>query len=90
MKKMLTVLIFMVVICLCPVVQAFDGGPRHENLGQLPADKETIFHQTMRGVWDAITKVREQIKGLEAEIRGVLTASEFNEELFLKKTRSLQ
>lgn len=44
----------------------------------------------MRGVWDATANIREQIKGLEAEIKSVLTASEFNEVLFLEKAKRLQ
>jgi uncharacterized membrane protein len=90
MKKMLAVLALMAVISLCSIAQAFDGRPPNEILGQLSADKELLFHQTMRGVWEATTNIRDQIKGLEAEIKGVLTASEFNEALFLEKTRSLQ
>lgn len=49
-----------------------------------------LFHQTMRGVREATMNIHEQIKGLEAEIRGVLTAPEFNEALFLEKTRRLE
>ncbi len=90
MKKVLTILISIVVICLCPVAQAFDGRPPHEALGQLSADKEMLFHQTMRGAWDATASVREQIKGMEAELKEVLTASEFKEDLFLKKAGILQ
>ena len=69
MKKMLAVLVLMVVMSLCSMVQAFDGRPPHGSLGQLPADKEMLFHQTMRGVWEATANIREQIKGLEAEIK---------------------
>jgi len=90
MKKILVVLVLIAVMSLCPLVQAFDGPPPHEILGQLPADKEMLFHQTTRGVWEATTNIRDQIKGLEAEIKDILTASEFNEALFLEKTRSLQ
>lgn len=90
MKKMLAVLVLMVVMSLCSIAQAFDGRQPNEILGQLSADKELLFHQAMRGVWEATTNIRDQIKGLEAEIKGVLNASEFNEALFLEKTRSLQ
>jgi uncharacterized membrane protein len=90
MRKMFTVLILIEVISLCSMVQAFDGRPSHQSLGQLPADKEMLFHQTMRGVREATTSIHEQIKGVEAEIRGILTAPEFNEVLFLERTRRLQ
>lgn len=90
MKKMLTVLVFMLIIFLCSMVQAFDGPPVHNRMAQLPPDKETLFHQTMIKVRETTTNIREQIKGVEAEIRSVITALEFNEALFLEKTRKLQ
>jgi uncharacterized membrane protein len=90
MKRMVTLLVGMVVISVCPIVQAFDGRSPHGSLGNLPADKEMLFHQTMRGVRDAAKSIHEQIKVLEAERREVLTASEFNAALFLEKTRALQ
>lgn len=90
MRKMFTALVLIALISLCAMVQAFDGRPPHESLGQLPADKEMLFHQTMRGVREATMNIHEQIRGLEAEIRGVLSAPEFNEALFLEKARRLQ
>jgi uncharacterized membrane protein len=90
MKKMFAVMVLMGVMFLCSMVQAFDGRPAHGSLGQLPPDKETLFHQTMRGVREATTSIHEQIRGVEAEIRGVLIAPEFNEALFLERTRRLQ
>lgn len=90
MKKTFAVMVLMVVMFLCSMVQAFDGRPAHGSLGQLPPDKETLFHQTMRGVWDATANIHEQIKGLEAEINSILTAREFKEALFLEKAKRLQ
>ena len=90
MKKMLTVLVSILIIFLCLIVQAFDGPPVHKRMAQLPPDKETLFHQTMGKVREATTNIHEQIKGVEAEIRSVLTAPEFNEALFLERTRRLQ
>lgn len=90
MTKILTVWVLMVVISLCPMVQAFDGPPWHKRMPQLPPDKEMLFHQTMREVRETTTSIHEQIKGAEAEIRGVLIAPEFNEVLFLERTRRLQ
>lgn len=69
MKKMFTLLSILVVISLCSTVLAFDGRPPGGNLGHLPASKEMLFHQTMREVFDATKDIREQIKGLEAEIK---------------------
>ena len=90
MKKILVVLVLIAVMSLCPLVQAFDGPPPHEILGHLPAEKATLFQQTMKEVWEATTNIREQIKGLEAKIKSVLTASEFDEGLFLEKAISLR
>jgi uncharacterized membrane protein len=90
MRKWLTTLVLMLGIALCATVQAFDGRPLHGSLKHLPADKEMLFHQTMKGVWEATANIREQSKVLETELRSVLTASEFNEALFLQKAKSLQ
>jgi len=90
MKKMLTLLVIMVVLSVCSVGQAFDGRPPHGSLGKLPADKEMLFHQTMRGVWEATKDIHEQIKGLEEEIKTILTASEFKAALYLQKTSRLR
>jgi uncharacterized membrane protein len=90
MRKWLTILVLMLGISLCATVQAFDGQPPHGSLKQLPADKEMLFHQTMRGVWETTANIREQSKMLETELRSALTASEFNEALFLQKAKSLQ
>ncbi len=87
---MFTVLVLMVVISLCSMVHAFDGPSPHKRMPRLPPDKETLFHQTMRGVQEATTSIHEQIRGVETEIRGILIAPEFNEALFLERTRRLQ
>jgi uncharacterized membrane protein len=90
MKKILTSMVLIGAMSLCSLVQAFDGRSPQDILGQLPAEKEALFHQTMRDAWEATANIREQIKTLEAEIKGVLTATEFNEALFLEKAKSLQ
>ena len=87
---MFTGLVLIALISLCSMVQAFDGPPLHKRTPQLPPDKEMLFHQTMREVREATTSIHEQIKGVETEIRGVLIAPEFNEALFLERTRRLQ
>lgn len=84
MKKIFTLLSILVVISLCSTVLAFDGGPPPGTLGQLPASKEMLLHQTMREVFDATKDIREQIKGLEAEIKTICTATEAVRELAKK------
>ena len=49
-----------------------------------------LLHKTMREVREATMNIHDQIRGLEAEIRGILTAPEFNETLFLERTSRLQ
>jgi uncharacterized membrane protein len=90
MRKMFAALVLMVVISVCSMVQAFDGPPSHKKMPPLPPDKEMLLHKTMREVREATMNIHEQIRGLEAEIRGILTAPEFNETLFLERTRRLQ
>jgi uncharacterized membrane protein len=96
MKKWLVFSVLIVAMSVCSLVYAYDGkghGSRHaqhELLNQLPADKEILFHQTMREVRDNTAKIREQRKELKAEIHDILTAPEFNEALFLKKAKSMQ
>ena len=90
MKKMFAVPVLIAVMSMCPLLQAFDGPPPQEILGQLPSEKAILFQQTMKEVWEATANIREQIKGLEAEIKSVFTASEFDEALYLEKAKSLQ
>ena len=90
MKKPFALLAFLVVISLGSIAQAADGRPPHGTLEQLPANKEMLFHQTMRGVFEATKDIHEQIKGLEAEMKTILTASEFDAALYLKKTSTLR
>jgi uncharacterized membrane protein len=90
MRKMLAVLVLIVVIPVCSMVQAFDGPPPHKIMCQLPPDKEILLHKTMREVREATMNIHEQIRELRAEIRGILTAPEFNEALFLERMRKLQ
>ncbi len=90
MNKMLVAVIFILAISLSSIVQAFDGRPPQDVLRQLPADKEMLFHQTMRGVWEATANIREQIQRVEAEARAVLTAPKFDEALFLEKKKNLE
>jgi uncharacterized membrane protein len=90
MNKSVALLAVLVVISLGSITLAADGRPPHGSLWQLPADKEMLFHQTMRGVFDATKDMRDQMKGLEDEIKTILTASEFDAALYLKKMSALR
>ncbi len=60
---------------------------RYELLSQLPEDKEMLFHKAMREVRQKGAEIRKEIKQLHAEIKDILTAPEFNEALFIEKTK---
>jgi len=96
MKKRLAVFVIIVAMSLCSMGYAYDGKGRGDRppqqilLNQLPAEKEMLFHQTMREVREKTANIREQIKELKAEINDILTAPEFNEALFLEKTKRVQ
>jgi uncharacterized membrane protein len=97
MKKSLSVLVtVIVVISLCSMASAFEGkgrgdrAPKHELLSQLPADKALLFRQTMKETREKTAENREQIKNLKKEIRDVLTAPIFDEEMFLEKMNNLR
>ena len=97
MKKSLSVLVTVIAaISICSIVYAFEGkgrgdrAPKHELLSQLPADKEMLFHQIMRETREKTAENREQIKQLKKEIRDVLTAPTFDEEMFIEKIKGMQ
>ncbi|MBE0427464.1 MAG: periplasmic heavy metal sensor [Nitrospirae bacterium] len=96
MEKRLAALVLIVAMSLCSMGYAYDverrgdRTPRHTLLTQLPADKETLFHQTMREVREKTANIREQIKQLKAEINDILIAPEFDEALFFEKTKRVQ
>lgn len=90
MKKSVALLALLVVISLGSITLAADGRPPHGALEQLPSNKEMLFHQTMRGVFDATKDMRDQMKDLEDEIKTILTVSEFDAALYLKKMSALR
>jgi uncharacterized membrane protein len=96
MKKSLAVLAVIVAMSLCSIAFAYDGKGRGDRpqrqrlLNQLPADKEMLLHQTMRELREKAANIGEQIRTLKAEINDILTAAEFNEALFLEKTKRVQ
>jgi uncharacterized membrane protein len=96
MKNKLSALVLIVAMSLCSFAYAYDikgpgdRTPRHKLLYQLSAESEILFHQTMRDAWKKTVNIREQLKELRAEIKDILTAPEFDEVLFLEKTKSIQ
>jgi uncharacterized membrane protein len=55
-------------------------------LQQLPAEKETLFHRTMRDARDKKAAIREDLVMARKEAREVLVAPEFDEALYKEKT----
>lgn len=99
MKTRLAVSGLIIFMSLCSLAYAFDGsrgrGPGYkaaqsELLAKLPAEKEMLFHQTMREAREKGAELGSQIKALREEIREILTADTFDEDLFRKKTSSLE
>jgi len=99
MKTRMVVSALVIVMSVCSLAHAFDCGrgvgpgnkvSRNELLSQLPAEKEMLFHQTMRGVRGKVSKIRIQIKELRAALKEIITADRFEEELFREKIKALQ
>lgn len=99
MKRTMAVSALIIVISMWSVAHASDvtgrrrcgdRSSRQELLAQLPADKEMLFHQTMREAREKASEIRAQIKALREEIKGILTADRFEEALFREKTNSLE
>ena len=88
-----------IVMLVCSSAYAFDSDrglrsdrkvTRQELLSQLPSEKEMLFHQTMRDVREKGTALRTQMKDLRKELKNILTADTFNEDLFREKNDSLE
>jgi uncharacterized membrane protein len=62
------------------------SGARQSLLQQLPAEKETLFHRTMRDAREKETAIRGDLVKAREEARSVLSAPEFNEALYKEKT----
>ena len=99
MKRVMAVSALIIVISMWSVAYAWDGTGRRgfrdrcspqELLAQLPADKEMLFHQTMREAREKASEIRTQIRELRKEIKVILTADQFKEDLFREKTNSLE
>jgi uncharacterized membrane protein len=94
MSKKVAISALILAVALGSLAYAFDGNrphrrgymkARHEILSQLPEEKEMLFHKTMREAREKKAEVREQVRALKGELKDILTAPEFNEELFRQK-----
>lgn len=99
MKKAMSVMVLITVMSVCSLAFAFDGGrgkrscnkaQKFELLSQLPAEKETLFHETMREARQKRSELHVQIKGLRDEIKEIITAEQFDEDLFREKSDHLE
>ena len=96
MKQILAVLVCISALLVSAIGYTYDGkwkgdrSARLELLNQLPAEKETLFHQTMRDIRGKTANMHTEIKALKAEMRDILTSKEFNEALFLEKSKRIQ
>ena len=99
MKTKMVVSTLGIVMLAYSFAYAFDGHrdwrsdnkvSRQELLSQLPSEKEMLFQQTMRGVREKGSELRSQLNELRKEIKNILTADPFNEDLFREKTNSLE
>ncbi len=99
MKTKMAVFGLIIVMSVCSLAYAFDGdrrrGPgkkalRYELFGQLPVEKEMLYHQTMREVRENGSDLHSQIKTLHKNIREIIAADQFDEKLFREKTSQLE
>lgn len=101
MQRKMAVLVLVIVISIWSVAYASDGTGRRgwgwgdrpspgELLAQLPADKEMLFHQTMREAREKASAMRAQVKEYRKEIKETLTADQFKKNLFREKMNSLK
>ncbi len=61
------------------------SGAKYKALEQLPAEKEKLFHRTMRDAREKKAAIRKEIVKAREETRNVLLAPDFNEALFKEK-----
>jgi Spy/CpxP family protein refolding chaperone len=70
--------------------RSVDKLSKQKLLPQLPAEKEMLFYQTTREAREKNSAMRSQTKQLRREIKEILTADQFDEDLFREKTSSLE
>jgi uncharacterized membrane protein len=99
MKTRMAVSVLITCMSLCSMAYAFNGGRgqrscnkahRFELLSQLPAEKEMLFHQTMRDSREKGATWRSEIRGLREEIKAIIVATQFDEGLFREKVDRLE
>ncbi|OPL15360.1 MAG: hypothetical protein AVO38_10850 [delta proteobacterium ML8_D] len=100
MKKKLFVSALIVAVSMWSVAYAYNavgplgccgkGSLRQDLLAQLPAEKETLFHRTMREVRKKGSEIREQMMIVRQEIEDIIVAEPFEEDLFREKTSDMQ
>ena len=61
-----------------------------EKVKDIPEEFGIEREPNMREVKEKTSGIHQQIKGLKAEIKNILTAPEFNDALFLEKMKSIQ
>lgn len=99
MSKKVAISALVLAVAVVSLAYAFDGkGPsrrgygkaRYEILSQLPVEKEVLFHRAMREAREKHVKIRRQVRTLKIEMKDILAAPEFNEELFRAKNAEVQ
>ena len=99
MKKKVVVSALIMAVSMWSVAYAYNavgpmgccgkGSLRQDLLAQLPAEKETLFHRTMREAREKGSEIREQMKIVRQEIEEIIVAEPFEEDLFREKTRDM-
>jgi uncharacterized membrane protein len=99
MKTRIIVAGLIIVLLFGSIVYAFDCDhrrgwrkrfSRQALFSQLPAEKEMLFHQTMRDAREKGSELRTEIKALREDIAGILATDPFDENLFREKTSHLE
>lgn len=98
MKRAIAVTVILTGISVVSMAYAFGGGPphergdrmsRHEILTKLSPEAEMLFHSTMRDAREKTAGVRDEIKVLHREIKDIVTAPVFDENLFREKVKKV-
>jgi uncharacterized membrane protein len=100
MKKKVVVSALIMAVSIWSVAYAYNtagpmgccgkGSLRQDLLAQLPAEKETLFHRTMREAHEKCSEIREQMTVIRKEIEDIIVSDPFEEELFREKTGEMQ
>lgn len=66
------------------------GNPGKDVLSQWPAEKEMLFHQTMRDARDNAKTVKEEVRKLRGEMKELLAAAKFDDVLYREKSARIR